>query len=196
MAKAEINLNVAFDVLGVALAYLRLAMQGPAIGLSSDFYGHLPRLIQAHLPTLRKHTPQPRQLSPILSPVGPALLEIFRQTFGPDSSGDSWDVAVSTLDHFVAVARRGDGPGADEVLYGRAGLLWGMLNLRKALEKGDLNETKRTEIERIVNEQAIADVVSRIVETGKAGAQAFAKQYGEDAFPLIWDWQGTYYLGA
>lgn len=82
--------------------------------------------------------------------------------------------------------------GIDEVLYGRAGLLCGVLCLRAYVYD------KATVSALLPTFEAVPKLVDVIVESGIQGANAYKDEYGdEDAFPLMWTWkEGKVGLGA
>ena len=87
---------------------------------------------------------------------------------------------------------RGHAMGGDEVLYGRAGLLWAILNIRNHI----FDEETRTALYPIF--KVVPKLVDAIMDAGKLGAQEYVKQHGEPgALPLMWPWFDQYYaVGA
>jgi hypothetical protein len=104
----------------------------------------------------------------------------------------------AALHQSIAVIRHGHSMGGDEVLYGRAGLLWALLNVRK------LSDARRREgaVEFPGSLQSLLDAIPRLVnvilQAGKDGAKEFVSAHGEgDAYPLMWPWLDEYYgVGA
>jgi hypothetical protein len=93
------------------------------------------------------------------------------------------------IDQEHVVPYRGHAMGGDEVLYGRAGLLWAVLNIR--------NHPVDKETCDFLCE-AVPNLVDAIIDAGKIGAQEYVKLDGEpEAFPLMWKWFDEYYaVGA
>lgn len=86
---------------------------------------------------------------------------------------------------------RGRNIGGDEVLYGRAGLLWAILNLREHV----FDEKTREALQPVF--KAVPELVDAIINAGKKTAHEFAKAVGtEQALPLMWMWMEQHYLGA
>lgn len=114
-----------------------------------------------------------------------------------------WEAATSTLRQAVSVALDlesvEDGPGATEVLYGRAGLLWAILNLRQLLSNLDAETTKMPRLRSLstlISSQVVRELVDGLISAGKKGKVKFEEQYGEDGMPLMWEWHDKFYLGA
>lgn len=89
---------------------------------------------QDYLPVLNVHHSRPGRLSPLDTAVGPAMVYVLyvlrhRSTIGDTSEMRNWDVAISTIRNAVNMAISDENLGGDEVLYGKTGLLRGMLNL-------------------------------------------------------------------
>jgi hypothetical protein len=82
--------------------------------------------------------------------------------------------------------------GGDEVLYGRAGLLWLLLNVR----------AHRFSEETEASLAPVLDMVPRlirvIIEAGREGSKNYAQKHGKkDAHPLMYAWmEGHYAFGA
>jgi len=113
---------------------------------------------------------------------------------GDDSDSDNEDdsrceKAIVTLGFAVRIARASDRDGGDEVLYGRAGLLWALLNLEKLHPKAG---------ERIRGwadgDDVIGILVRRIIDAGRRGRVTAKKEYNVDT--LMWEWHDSMYLGA
>lgn len=90
------------------------------------------------------------------------------------------------------VARLGHAMGGDEVLLGRAGLLWALLNIRRH----EFSQNVRAVIEEIFT--LVPELMNAIIHAGKQGAREYVTKHGEaTAFPLMWPWLDDYYsLGA
>lgn len=81
-----------------------------------------------------------------------------------------------------------------EVLYGRAGLLYGLLLIRKHLPFDDVAE----ELMDLVRDDNLMLLVDDIMKRGKHGAAVFRKLLPQDAPApsLMWSWHGKRYLGG
>lgn len=143
-------------------------------------------------------------MSPIGSPLGPVVLRILAACEGHGKAADG-SLSISrdditalneavqrSLQHGHVIPYRDRDMGGDEVLYGRAGLLWAILNIRNHVFDQDTRAALRPIFE------AVPKLVDAIVEAGKQGARDFVKRYGaKDAFPLMWPWMDEYCgLGA
>ncbi|KAH8116097.1 hypothetical protein DFH11DRAFT_1506897 [Phellopilus nigrolimitatus] len=197
---------------GIALMFLRIAVQYEAAGLESclgtEFQSQIPSIIRELLPPLQVHRPTGRHLSPLDTTVGPGLVYILSslsypstalsgKTSSNNESGDvNWTASAKTLREAARVAAEDDEIG-DEVLYGRAGLLWGMLNLQVWLEEDARVPTpRRNDVKRIAGDALIEEIVNELFEAGDTGAQIYTRSSGETGLPLMWNWHGKFYLGA
>ncbi|KAG9017683.1 hypothetical protein FRB90_000273 [Tulasnella sp. 427] len=183
---------------GIALMYMRLGIQGNALDLPEETLSQLPGLALSHLPSyISGQDPRPGHISPLDSHVGPCILLILHELRHPKSIRNSaWNGAIINFKAAVDLAIKDTQLGGDEVLYGKAGLLWGMLNVRAALAEGLGQERNREELEEFINDDSIRDLVENIVEDGKAGAEDYKAEYGREGPELAWPWHGKYYLGA
>ena len=101
-----------------------------------------------------------------------------------------------------------------EVLYGRAGLLYALLLLRKAVGRNGQTRERGVDPDRlasksektvqwvkdICSDEMVRNLVNDIVRRGKIGAEQYARELGAEkarhAPPLMWQWHGKRYLGA
>ncbi|PGH12191.1 hypothetical protein AJ80_06811 [Polytolypa hystricis UAMH7299] len=137
-----------------------------------------------------------------LSPLGSASLgaAVVRMVVGAVHRGNTSGNApsrihrrdIETVHEAVNIAiEEGQQLGGDEALYGRAGLLWAVLNLRKLR----FDAASREALEPVFD--AIPKLVGNIIGAGILGAQEYLEMYGESsALPLMWPWHGKYYAGA
>ena len=92
-----------------------------------------------------------------------------------------------------------------EILYGRAGLLYALLYLRKVLS-GDSPNTYhdftagKGELEILISDTNLSCVIESIVSRGKHGSQILAADLKSrdtsSVPPLMWRWHGKRYLGG
>lgn len=84
--------------------------------------------------------------------------------------------------------------GGDELIFGRAGLLWALLTLKKHMTRA--SEVLTTQLSTAF--QSVPKLVDAIIAGGKQGSQNYIKLHGpENALPLMWQWmEGYYALGA
>ncbi|PYH99246.1 lanthionine synthetase C family protein [Aspergillus ellipticus CBS 707.79] len=186
---------------GVALTFLRLdhqvkALSNSNIGLPLDFRHLANERILPHGPDVPF---LPERVSPFGSHsvlVGP----LMRLLAAAQSGGSIAEADIECLRNVVQVALQ-NGPilqhgdrmmGADEVLYGRAGLLWAVLSIRA--HKYD---------ERAAGLLApVFDYVPKLIDAiiigGLRGREDYTAKHGEkDALRMMWHWDDErYYLGA
>ncbi|KAL3454961.1 hypothetical protein BJX64DRAFT_295520 [Aspergillus heterothallicus] len=198
--------------IGIALAYLRLAHQARGFDTTED----------SMLPPFRDlaHARIPRgpstedlaigQLSPLASksPLSSATLRILHHV-SERSAGCILDTDFTVLRDAVELALshgatgfyHGHELGADEVLFGRAGLLWTVLNIQKWTLF--FEERQLGLLGGVLEEETVGKLVEAIVRAGQEGGaecrrilgESETKQ-GEVAKPLLWVWmKGHYGLG-
>lgn len=82
--------------------------------------------------------------------------------------------------------------GGDEMLYGRAGLLWLLLNVRAY----KFSAETETALHPVLN--MIPQLIHVIIEAGREGSKDYVQTHGEkDAHPLMYPWmEGYYAFGA
>jgi hypothetical protein len=82
--------------------------------------------------------------------------------------------------------------GGDEMLYGRAGLLWALLNVR-AHQFDD--ETQKA-LSPVLNK--IPELLRVMIDAGRQGSKDYNQKNGDpDAHPLMYAWmEGHYCFGA
>lgn len=186
--------------LGITLAFLRLAHQAASLKKDDepsppDFRKDANERIHSgpELPLI------PSRLSPLgsLSPIPAAVLRILAAAT-PNSTVSKDDIqclhqaADLALKNGHIVPHNGENLGGDEILYGRAGLLWSILNIRAHKFDGDTEKALSPLYE------SIPRLVDVIIEGGRQGARDCAKLYGDkDTVPLMYMWmEGYYCLGA
>lgn len=154
------------------------------------------------------------------TPVGVASLVLARLVNTRSSETNSettvnlrryWSPSIALLKNAVkrVVAEDADerylDDGDSEVLYGRAGLLYSFLFLRKAVEGakaegsfGSLGAEERSDIDRVIKDSNLNRLVGSIMKRGRLGAEVLAKRMRpEDPRPcLMWRWHGKAYLGG
>ena len=195
---------------------MRISIQYKDAGLDAkfgnEFQFQMASIISSLLPPLRTHHIDAGHLSPLHSVVGPASIYALSSLNFPSvaidrklppnqtsEDDDTWVIAMGTMNKALRVAVEDDTLGGDEILYGRAGLLWSILNLHQWLDGGiEVPSNRKNDIAKIADDVSIKELVDKIIEAGKAGAKVYAREVGEDnyKFPLMWKWHGSYYLGA
>ena len=195
--------------------FLRLAIQCESAGLegiiAQDTLIKIPTIIKNYVRHLTSQYPNSGRLSPLDSNIGPAIVYVFSSLALPDSflpgpcdrtanriSGqDEWSKAVEMIKRAVSYAAADDSIGGDEVLYGRAGLLWAMLNLKTWLDSRDGRlSVERQDLDNIMGDNRLEVIFDEIIKAGDTSAELYKKASGESMMPLMWPWHGKYYLGA
>ena len=196
-------------LIGIALAFLRLERQKES--LVNDEHrdatnaSHLPdfaRLARERIipPAAASDTrlPAPGRMSPIGSSLGPLIVRILaacedsKQPLSEDDISMLNSAVQRSLSHGHVVSSGDSIRGVDEVLYGRAGLLWAVLNIRSYT----FDKALQTKLRPVFD--AVPRLVDAIIDAGRRGARDFVKINGEkDAFPLMWPYKDERYsLGA
>ncbi|KKZ61981.1 hypothetical protein EMCG_03538 [[Emmonsia] crescens] len=183
--------------LGVALMFLRLEEQAGYVAdgdeipfLASEFH-ELASSRLSHSVSKASHL-RPGQLSPLGSAnLGASVLRILAvvtgSTFQRAASLDI-DILQSATESAI---KQGTILGGDEALYGRAGLLWALLQIRQRCNDEE-NTAALTPVFTM-----IPRLVTVIIETGRVGSRDYRHLYGgQDVLPLMWPWHDKYYLGA
>ncbi|PYH46130.1 lanthionine synthetase C family protein [Aspergillus saccharolyticus JOP 1030-1] len=182
---------------GVILAFLRLDHQAKFLGSSDlNFY----QLAIERIPTEGPDVPI---LHDRTSPFGSSSAlagPILRISASKDPKTTVSSEDIECIRRVVHVALENDRlvrhgaslMGSDEMLFGRAGLLWALLNLRM---RNYEDETARS-LNPIFRE--IPRLVDAIIVGGIDGRKDFTTKHGEqDALQLMWHWKtDRYSLGA
>ncbi|PLB46911.1 lanthionine synthetase C family protein [Aspergillus steynii IBT 23096] len=184
---------------GIALGFLRLDHQSASLAepgeLSIDFGGIARERIPSHGPNIKL---LPGRLSPVgsSSPLAAVVMRILAAaSYGDKVNADDIELlreaVKAALQNGLLVPHGGRMMGGDEVLFGRAGLLWAILNIREH----EFDEQTRASLQPIFN--AVPNLIDTIVDAGRRGRTAYVEKHGsEDALPLMWTWmEGHYGLG-
>ncbi|CAG7976112.1 unnamed protein product [Penicillium nalgiovense] len=192
---------------GIALAFLRLDYQSSVLedpkATTLDYRRYALQRIPSSLPD----TPLlASRLSPIgsSSPVTAVTLRVLG-TLANNDWQDSANVSIAreditclhqatqwALKNEPLVAHDGRKMGGDEVLFGRSGLLWFLLNVRAHRFDQETQELLSPVLE------AIPELVRVIVDAGQQGSKEYTEKNGaNDAHPLMYAWmEGHYCFGA
>ncbi|OCH89154.1 hypothetical protein OBBRIDRAFT_794510 [Obba rivulosa] len=152
--------------------------------------------------------------------VGPATLLLIHKLRTLASSGMSahppggktWQTCERLLNEALeAAANEEISDDGCEVMYGRAGLLYAILLLREELSRAvsDYGRAPADNLQRdpvakaaahICAEKNVQALVDDIIERGRVGAKAYAKELDEEqrasAPALMWSWHKKRYLGG
>jgi hypothetical protein len=187
--------------------FLRLERQAHALSdfnfISGEFDPPLPDFrtlmkekINPHSLELKLQAGRP---SPLCSPsLGASVIRILATTYESDPSILSLNIKddIATLHEAVQIAinqdpiviRNGHSMGGDEVLYGRAGLLWALANIDEYNVDTETAQALQPVLEL---KPKLRDA---IMGAGKKGVEEYARVHGETtALPLMWPWLDDYY---
>lgn len=193
---------------GIALAFLRLNYQRPVLNDGNDSDPDYLQFGLQMIPQGRSETPLlPSRLSPAgsFSPVTAVVLRILATLATKSESNDSTRPSISKEDvaclHDTVNLALKNGPlvphndrnmGGDEMLYGRAGLLWTLVNIRAHSFDDETEKGLSPVMEKI------PELVRLIVDAGRQGSRDYIETHGaQDAHPLMYAWmEGFYCFGA
>lgn len=102
------------------------------------------------------------------------------------------DAVRIALSNGHMVSHGGRDMGGDELMYGRSGLLWAIMNIRTHRFSDETAQALAPVFE------SVPRLVDVIIDAGRKGSKEYIKKYGEKgSLPLMWVWaEGSYYLGA
>ncbi|OKL58824.1 hypothetical protein UA08_05620 [Talaromyces atroroseus] len=205
--------NIYSGIPGIILTLLRLERQKSCLQQTTDHednksYSKIAFDLIMSTPTANIDLVDGR-MSPIGSALGAVLMRILALCENhnlrlaqdvPDLADDftvfNKAVQNATL-HGHVVPFPGYNPiGGDEVLFGRAGLLWAILTIEKHCLTEKTRQLVLVHLEPAL--ECVPKLVDAIISAGKQGSQDFVKLYGaKDAMPLMYQWmEGYYALGA
>lgn len=194
-------------MVGIALAFLRLDYQSSVLAdddlASPNYRQYAFQRIPADFPD----TPlRPSRLSAMgsLSPLVGVSLRILaavaKTNWGPCARVNLAQEDIACLHDAMNLALKngpvvphdGQNMGGDDMLYGRAGLLWILLNVRAH----QFNEETQNALAPVMAK--VPDLVSAIVDAGRQGSKDYIEKHGsQDAHPLMYVWlEGHYFFGA
>lgn len=141
-------------------------------------------IIRKLSPDIKAHDFNPGHIGHLNSPVGSAYIYVHASLSSPTlenasdagSDRDKWVAAITTLRNAVQCAVVDHTLGSDEVMFGRAGLLWAMLNLNIWVKSPELPPQKLADLSSIINKTSMEGIIKRILEAGKAGAQLYKQE--------------------
>lgn len=133
------------------------------------------------------------------SPLSAAVLRILAAASSNGSASKDdircfYDAAALALKNGYVVPHEGNNLGGDEILFGRAGVLWSILIIRTQTHQFD--EETQEALKPVY--EFIPKLVDVIVEGGRQGAKDYSDKYGDEGMmPLMYMWmEGYYCLGA
>lgn len=177
-----------------------------------DYPARASSLIGTLLSPLKAHHIKEGHVSPLDTYTGPAVVHMLVTLAYPSAfptreetvnmnEGRQWKAATKTLENAIIASceMESDSGEIDEALYGRAGLLWAILNLRLWLDDDTsltLKEERKQELRALAGDNVVEEIFTEIIESGDTGAQVCKADSSEYGLPLIWKWHGKLYLGA
>ncbi|PYI12844.1 lanthionine synthetase C family protein [Aspergillus violaceofuscus CBS 115571] len=182
---------------GIVLTFLRLDHQVKSLGFDSQRFHQL--AIERILPEGPDVPILHERVSPFGSSsalAGPILRILASRDLKTAVSSDDTKciqkVMRIALNNGHMISHGGSLMGSDEVLFGRAGLLWALLNLRLR----DYEDETAQALTVVFKE--IPRLVDRIIASGVVGREDFISKHGDqDALPLMWHWkEDRFSLGA
>ncbi|KAJ5585089.1 uncharacterized protein N7459_004889 [Penicillium hispanicum] len=192
---------------GVALAFLRIDYQSPVLigksGPSLDYRRYALQRIPSGFPDAPLRASR-LSAAASLSPLPGVILRILATVAQTNWDQDarpclSLEDITCLLDATNLALRNGcvfthddQVMGADDMLYGRAGLLWALLNVRAH------RYDKETERALSPVMETIPDLIRVIIDAGRQGSNDYIDKHGaQDAHPLMYTWlPGHYFFGA
>lgn len=203
--------NMYSGISGIVFTLLRLERQKSSIlgqceDVASVGFGKL--ALDLLFPTSPEITLSDGRNSPIGSGLAPVLsrilaacedqnLQLGRGLAVSDKDVQILNQAVEdATQHGNVISFNGHNLGADELLFGRAGLLWAVLTIQRHCLEEQAKTTIGPRLEPIL--QHLPKLVDAILAAGKQGSQDFEKQHGRKApLPLMWPWLDNHYaLGS
>ncbi|KAL2845934.1 hypothetical protein BJY01DRAFT_247445 [Aspergillus pseudoustus] len=200
---------------GIAVAYLRLAHQRVSLDsfVNGDSLPSFYELARARIPEdFATRILVAGRLSPLssTSPLSAVTVHIlYHLSTGSAPNIRDGDLVLlrdgieMALSHGAMGIYHGHELGADEVLFGRAGLLWTIINLQKW--ESSFDERQRNLLGGALEDEMVEKLVEAMVRAGREGGEDYRsiiEDHGEknewegDAKPLMWVWmKGHYGLG-
>lgn len=203
--------NVYSGIPGIVLTLLRLERQKSCIqpkeGQQNDVYSQM--AFDLIMPTATADIAiEEGRMSPLASATAPAFMRILAACedsnlqLGKDFTAFPDDFAIlnkaveNATRHGHVVSWKEWKLGGDEILFGRAGLLWALLTIQNHCLTENTRESVVAHLE--PSFKRIPDLVDAIISGGEQGSRDFVKLFGDkDAMPLMYQWmEGYYVLGS
>ncbi|CRG85321.1 hypothetical protein PISL3812_02418 [Talaromyces islandicus] len=202
--------NMYSGISGTVFAFLRLERQKPSIlGHEDAAESELGKIaLDLLIPSSPDIALSDGRNSPIASGLAPPFARILAACedqnlqLGGGLAVSEKDVEIiqrameGATKHGNTIPFRGHNLGADELLFGRTGLLWTALTLQRHCVEEQAKTTIRPLLEPIFRN--VPKLVDTILAAGKQGSQDFEKQHGrKPPLPLMWPWLDDHYaLGS
>ncbi|OQD83936.1 hypothetical protein PENANT_c014G09521 [Penicillium antarcticum] len=179
---------------GIALTFLRLDYQTSVLGDTKETSLDYRQLGLQQVPSGLPEAPLlPSRLSAIgsSSPVTAITLRILAALAKDNWGNGKANIAVEDISCLLdavqialknepLVAHDGRKMGGDEILFGRAGLLWTLLNIRAHT----FDEKTQTALTPVLGK--IPDIIRVIIDAGRQGSKSYINKNGDqEAHPLM-----------
>ena len=139
-------------------------------------------------------------LTPLVGVILRILAAMAKTNWGPCARVSLPQEDITCLDDAINMALK-NGPivphddkamGGDDILWGRTGLLWILLNVRAH----QFSEETQKALAPVMAK--IPDLVRVIIDAGRQGSKDYIQKHGDqDAHPLMYEWViGHYFFGA
>jgi hypothetical protein len=167
--------------------YMRLMTQGYSAQGNHDSTSHLKwaGACLADINTDYLRRVRPGRVSPVDSPVGPATARIMY------AMQDSTSPTISKTDYAIigraVKAALQDDTRTNEILYGKAGLLFALLQIRCAVVSA---KVENEDLSSLVSDEVLKNLVTSIIQDGLLASSDSSE------FPLHYEWHGKCYLGT
>ena len=182
--------------------FLRLDQQAGVLAEDNDSGPNFRNAVNERiLPQPPKMPLAPGRLSPVGSscPLTEVMLRILSAATSGSNRADISKYDICCLHDAVRIALS-NGPmvqhggrimGGDELMYGRSGLLWAVMNIRAHT----FDEESTKALAPVLG--AVPRLVDVIIDAGRQGSKEYSKKGTRNSLPLMWVWsEGSYYLGA
>lgn len=182
--------------------FLRLDQQAGVLAEDNDSGPNFRNAVNERiLPQPPKMPLAPGRLSPVGSscPLTEVMLRILSAATSGSNRADISKDDIRCLHDAVRIALS-NGPmvqhggrimGGDELMYGRSGLLWAVMNIRAHT----FDEESTKALAPVLG--AVPRLVDVIIDAGRQGSKEYSKKGTRNSLPLMWVWsEGSYYLGA
>ncbi|KAJ5477083.1 hypothetical protein N7539_007227 [Penicillium diatomitis] len=192
---------------GISLAFLRLDYQNPVLSSGNATASSFLKDALARIPCGLPDVPLiPSRLSPAgsFSPLAAVTLRILaevaksgwgageRPSIAPELIKCLEDAVNLALENPWILPHGEHRMGGDEILYGRAGLLWLLLNVRAHQYDESTTKLLSPVLAKLPN------LIGVIIDAGREGSKHYRQEHSdEDAHPLMYAWmEGHYGFGA
>ncbi|OGE57867.1 hypothetical protein PENARI_c001G03266 [Penicillium arizonense] len=187
---------------GIALAFLRLDYQSSMLEGTKETSTDYRQLGLQRIPSGLPEAPLlPSRLSPTgsSSPLTAITLRILAALAKEDWKNGNANIAVEDISCLLdavqmalknepLVAHDGRRIGGDEMIFGRAGLLWTLLNVRTHT----FDEQTQKALTPVLGK--IPELIRVVIDAGRQGSKSYIEMNGDqEAHPLMYAWMEDHY---